>query len=326
MPIEPGQTPVRPADGLEGMPMELFAMLRCCCLCPRRCGRDRASGETGFCRAGVLPRVALASLHHWEEPCISGTRGSGTVFFSHCNLRCVFCQNYELSHRGEGTDLSPSGLADTFVRLMERGAHNVNLVTPTHYLPQIAWALRIARDRGLAIPVVYNTNAYENPEALARLDGLVDVYLPDLKYCDPGLARRYSSAEDYFGVATRAILEMRRQVGPATFSQDGLMTRGVLVRHLVLPGHVEDSKRVLDWVKANLGNDVYVSVMSQYLPMHEARRFPEIDRRLTQAEYDEVLDYFEALGLENGFMQDTSSQDTSFIPKFDSSGLEREPR
>ena len=311
-----------PETALGNMPEPLVALLRSCRLCPRACGRNRLAGETGFCGAGALPRVALASLHHWEEPCISGDRGSGTVFFSHCNLRCVFCQNHDISHGGFGKDLTVPELARVFLRLAQRGAHNINLVTPAHYLPQAAWAIRLAREQGLAIPIVYNTNAYELPESLAHLEGLVDVYLPDLKYRSERAAGRYSSARDYFARATRAILEMHRQVGPARFSPDGLMTRGVLVRHLVLPGHADDSKRVLDWIRANLPRDTYVSVMSQYVPVHLAARFPEINRRLTQEEYEEVLDHFEEIGLENGFMQDLSSQDSSFTPKFDLGGLE----
>lgn len=311
-----------PPAGLEGMPEPLLAMLESCRLCPRRCGKNRLSGETGFCKAGALPRVALASLHYWEEPCISGTRGSGTVFFSLCNLRCVFCQNHDISHGGFGKDLGISQLASVFLRLMAKGAHNINLVTPAHFLPQVAYAIKLAKDRGLAIPIVYNTNAYENPETLVHLEGLVDVYLPDLKYHNEYAARRYSSAQDYFSWATRAVLEMFRQVGAATFSDEGIMTRGVLIRHLVLPGLADDSKQVLNWVRSHLPRDIYLSIMSQYVPMHLAAGYPEINRRVTEAEYEEVLDHFDEIGLENGFMQEASSQDTSFTPKFDLSGLE----
>lgn len=311
-------------EGLRDMPDAFLAMLGPRChLCPRHCGKNRLSGETGVCGAGGLPKVARASLHQWEEPCISGTRGSGTVFFAHCNLGCVFCQNHLISHGGFGRDLGIEQLAAVFLRLMERGAHNVNLVTPTHFLPQVAAALGIARARGLSIPVVYNTSAYESPEALAQLEGLVDVYLPDLKYCSSDVSRRYSSAPDYFPVATRAILEMQRQVGSAVFSEEGIMTRGLLIRHLVLPGRVDDSKRVLDWIRSSLPRETYVSVMSQYVPMHlVASRCPELDRRVTEAEYEEVLDHFDSIGLENGFMQDASSQDESYVPAFDLAGLD----
>jgi len=309
-------------DAFGGMPASLLETLGNCRLCPRGCGRNRLAGEVGFCGAGALPRVALASLHYWEEPCVSGTRGSGTVFFSHCNLRCVFCQNHVISHGGFGKDITVPELAQVFLRLARKGAHNINLVSPAHFLPQVAWAVHLARDQGLTIPVVYNTNAYELPESLMLLEGLVDVYLPDIKYCSSEAASRYSSARDYFTRATRAILEMHRQVGPARFSADGIMTRGVLIRHLVLPGLVPDSKRVLDWIRANLPSDTYVSVMSQYVPMHLAAKHPEINRRLTSREYEEVLDYFDDIGLQNGFMQDPSSQDSSFTPRFDLSGLE----
>jgi len=304
------------------MPEPLLAALRTCRLCPRACAANRLASETGFCKAGALPKVALASLHRWEEPCISGTRGSGTVFFSHCNLRCVFCQNHDISHGGFGKEVGVAELAAVFLRLAERGARNINLVTPAHFLPQVAWAIRLAREQGLAIPIVYNTNAYELPESLVHLEGLVDVYLPDLKYRSERAAGRYSSAPDYFARATRAILEMYRQVGPARFSPDGLMTRGVLIRHLVLPSHTDDSKQVLDWIRASLPGDIYVSVMSQYVPVHLAEHFPEINRRLTDGEYEEVLDHFDEVGLENGFMQDPSSQDSSFTPNFDLGGLD----
>ncbi|MCR4402526.1 MAG: radical SAM protein [Firmicutes bacterium] len=297
-------------------------MLRNCRLCPRLCGKDRLAGETGFCGAGALPRVALASLHHWEEPCVSGTNGSGAVFFSHCNLRCVFCQNHTISHGGFGKDITVPELAEVFSRLARKGAHNINLVTPSHFLPQVAWAVRMARDQGLAIPVVYNTNAYELPESLALLEGIVDVYLPDLKYSGEAPASHYSAARDYFARATSAILEMQRQVGSAMFSSEGIMARGLLVRHLVLPGLAEDSKKVLDWIGANLPRDTYVSVMSQYVPAHLSPRHVELNRRLTPEEYDEVLDHFDEIGLENGFMQDFASQDSSFTPEFDLTGLE----
>lgn len=243
------------------------------------------------------------------------------MFFSHCNLRCVFCQNHDISRGGFGKDLAVPGLAQVFLRLAQKGPHNINLVTPAHFLPQVAWAIHLARAQGLAIPIVYNTNAYELPESLVRLEGLVDVYLPDLKYRSERAAGRYSSAPDYFARATRAILEMYRQVGPARFSPDGLMTRGVLIRHLVLPGHTDDSKQVLDWIRESLPGDIYVSVMSQYVPVHLAEHFPEINRRLTDGEYEEVLDHFDEIGLENGFMQHLSSQDSSFTPEFNLGGL-----
>ncbi|HHV63330.1 MAG TPA: radical SAM protein [Firmicutes bacterium] len=292
-----------------------------CRLCPRRCGADRNSGGMGFCRAGILPRVARAALHQWEEPCISGTRGSGTVFFSHCNMRCVFCQNHRISHGGFGKEVPTAELARAFLRLQAKGAHNINLVSPTPFILQIAEALSTARAEGLVIPVLYNTNAYELPEALRLLDGLVDVYLPDLKYASDELAIKYSAAPRYFEFATRAILEMLRQVGPPQFDEHGLVVRGLIVRHLVLPGQTGDSRRVLDWIRANLPVEVYVSVMSQYTPMFRASRYPELNRRLTREEYDDVLDYFVSIGLENGYMQEESSAQEDFVPDFDLTGL-----
>ncbi|NPV53010.1 MAG: radical SAM protein [Firmicutes bacterium] len=299
----------------------LSSVLSKCRLCPRRCRADRASGEMGFCGAGILPRVARAALHHWEEPCVSGTRGSGTVFFSRCNMRCVFCQNHRISHGGFGKEIAAGELAGIFLRLQARGAHNINLVSPTPFIPQITEALLAARAGGLTIPVVYNTNAYELPDALRLLDGLVDIYLPDLKYASDELAVRYSAAPRYFEFATQAILEMLRQVGPPQFDEHGLVTRGLIVRHLVLPGQVGDSRRVLDWIRANLPLEVYVSVMSQYTPMFRAKSHPELNRRLTREEYDDVLDHFVSIGLENGYMQEESSAREDFVPDFDLTGL-----
>jgi len=250
-----------------------------CELCPRKCGVDRNMGEKGFCGATSDIVVAKAYLHRWEEPPISGTRGSGTVFFSHCNLKCLFCQNYRISQENYGRVISVEKLADIFVHLQDMGAHNVNLVTPTVYIPQIKDAIILARGKGLKLPVVYNTSAYENVEALEMLDGLVDIYLPDLKYYDDTLATRYSGAKDYFFYATRAIMEMFRQVGEPRFDSDGIMTGGLMIRHLLLPGKVEDSKKVLDWIRDNLPSGVYVNLMSQYTPYYKAVNYPELNKR-----------------------------------------------
>ncbi|HHY98082.1 MAG TPA: radical SAM protein [Firmicutes bacterium] len=293
-----------------------------CYLCPRRCGADRSAGEKGFCRAGLSVKVARAAKHHWEEPCISGTRGSGAVFFSHCNLRCVFCQNYDISHQGFGKEIGAKELACIFLRLQADGAHNINLVSPTQYITQVKCALIAAKENGLTIPVVYNSNAYEEPDALASLTDLVDVYLPDLKYYHDEVAIRYSSAPHYFRHATSAILEMARQVGTPILDSDGLIRKGLIVRHLVLPGMVEESKRGLDWIKANLPSGVYISLMSQYVPMYRASEHPEINRKLSKAEYDEVVDYALAIGLDNGYIQEESASDESFIPAFDLTGVE----
>jgi len=295
--------------------------LRCCRLCPRRCEVDRLSNEKGFCGAGASSTVALASRHRWEEPCISGTRGSGTVFFSRCNLRCVFCQNYQISREGTGKDLTAAELAELFLRQQDLGAHNINLVSPTPYIPVIAAALRQAKNRGLKIPVVYNTSAYENVAALQLLEGLVDIYLPDLKYASEKASCRYSGVKDYFEAATAAVLEMQRQVGTLTFDRDGLARRGLLVRHLVLPGQCDAACRILQWIRSNLPAGTWVSIMGQYVPLWHARRYPEINRRLTPAEYETVLDYFEEAGLQNGYMQDLSAATEEYVPRFDLSGL-----
>lgn len=296
-------------------------MLSSCEICPLRCRVDRLAGRAGGCRVtGKEVWVAKAQLHMWEEPCISGTGGSGTVFFSFCNLRCVFCQNHEISQLGRGRKLSVDELVRLFLRVQEIGAHNLNLVSPTHFLPQVTIALRRARQSGLHLPVIYNTNAYETVTALRFLEGLVDVYLPDLKYASDGPgspARRYSRAPGYFAAATAAISEMFRQVGAPQFDADGLVRRGLIIRHLVLPGHLEETKAVLQWIAGNLPRSVYVSLMAQYIPVNRATRYPEINRGLTEAEYEEALDYFTSLGLENGYRQELGAASESFIPRFD---------
>ncbi|MBE3577579.1 MAG: radical SAM protein [Limnochordales bacterium] len=300
---------------------EIWQLLASCEICPLRCRVNRLAGRAGGCRVtGKEVWVAKAQLHMWEEPCISGTNGSGTVFFSFCNLRCVFCQNHEISQAGRGRRLTVDELVRLFLRVQEIGAHNLNLVSPTHFLPHVAIALRRARRSGLEIPVVYNTNAYETVAALRFLEGLVDIYLPDLKYASDGPgspARRYSRAPGYFAAATAAILEMFRQVGPPQFGADGLIRRGLIIRHLVLPGHLEETRAVLRWIANNLPRSVYVSLMAQYIPVHRAPLYPEINRGLTEAEYEEALEYFEALGLENGYRQELGAASESFIPRFD---------
>lgn len=299
-----------------------WQMLSSCRLCPRRCSVNRLKGQAGFCRAaGRAVQVAKAFLHAWEEPCVSGTRGSGTVFFTHCNLRCAFCQNFPISQQGLGRPLTVEQLGRVFLRLQAAGAHNINLVSPTHYLPQVALALRRVRGSGdLTIPVVWNSNAYEAPEALRTLAGLVDVYLPDLKYAadaPDSPARRYSRAPGYFAAATTAILEMFRQVGVPRLGKDGMIRRGLIIRHLVLPGHLDETRAVLRWIADNLPHKVFVSLMAQYVPVYGARQFPEINRRLTVAEYQQALDELEALGLEHGYQQEAGAASEEFIPAFD---------
>lgn len=294
----------------------IYSALEKCRLCPRACEVNRLVGERGYCRAGARPRVAMATLHHWEEPCLSGSRGSGTIFFSYCNLRCAFCQNYRISWQGRGREIEIEDLTDLFLDLQAQGAHNINLVSATPYTPLVVPALMEAKKRGLKIPVVYNCNAYESRESLGYLAGLVDIYLPDFKYIDDEPARRYSQAPNYFPVATAAILEMQRQVGTLIVDADGLARRGLLIRHLVLPGQAEAACRVLDWVKANLPRETYVSIMAQYVPVWRACCYPEINRRLTAAEYERVLEYFDALGLENGYCQELDAATTEYIPNF----------
>ncbi|HHY92272.1 MAG TPA: radical SAM protein [Firmicutes bacterium] len=292
-----------------------------CFLCPRECGAHRSEGEKGICGGGDRIKVARLALHVWEEPCISGTRGSGTVFFSGCNLRCVYCQNAKISWEGFGTEMTPAELAAGMLRLEEAGAHNINLVTAAPYVPLVVEALDIARTQGLRLPVVYNTSAYEKVETLRLLLGCVDVYLPDLKYASEETARRLSGAPDYFTVATAAIQEMLHQVGgEPVFDSEGLMQRGLIVRHLVLPGHLPETYQVLAWIKDHLPRSVPLSLMAQYLPYHLARRFPPLNRRLTEDEYNLAVAAFFDLGLENGWAQELSAADGDFIPPFDLTG------
>ncbi len=291
-----------------------------CTLCPLACGADRSRG-IGRCGGGSLPRVALADIHRGEEPPIVGSRGSGAVFFSGCNMGCLFCQNYQISARGIGREVSVERLAEIFLELQGRGVHNLNLVSAGHFLPQVAEALRLAKAQGLCLPVVWNTNSYERVEALRQLEGLVDIYLPDLKYWDDGLARAYSAAPGYFETAAAAILEMRRQVGADVLDADGVMRRGMIVRHLVLPGCRKDSRRVLDWVRANLGPEVRVSLLWQYTPLYRAAEVKALNRRVTSFEYEDVVDYFFAIGLHNGYRQGKEAATAAWTPDFDLRGV-----
>ena len=292
-----------------------------CVLCPRACHADRLDGGVGYCGQTADIMAARASLHYWEEPCISGTSGSGTVFFSGCNLRCVFCQNHNIALGKAGRVITPEHLVKIFLQLQEQGANNINLVTPTHFLPQIVIALQQAKNQGLSIPIVYNTGSYESPEALRHLDGLVDIYLPDLKYFSPELSKELSAAEDYFDVAIKAVKEMYRQVGKNQFDDSGIMKKGVIIRHLVLPSCRQDSKKILSAIKENFGDNVYVSLMNQYTPMYKAKEIKKYNRRLTTFEYQDVLDYFFEIGLKNGYMQGRLSATDAYTPKFDLSGI-----
>ena len=290
-----------------------------CMLCGHRCGADRAENETGFCSMGETTVLSKVMLHKWEEPCISGTNGSGAIFFAGCSLRCAFCQNWEISHMRKGLPVDIDRLRDIFDELADQGAHNINLVNPTHFVPFIQKAFKRYQKR---IPVVYNTHGYDSLDALHRMDGIVDVYLPDLKYTYSLPARRYSSAPNYFEVAKVAIDEMFRQVGPVQYDENGLLKKGVIIRHLVLPGQIDSAKDVIDYVADHFEKgSVLFSLMSQYIPCGEATRYPEINRRLTQEEYDEVSQYLMDSPIDNGFMQELDSADEQYVPDFDLSGV-----
>ncbi len=295
-------------------------MYNSCTLCPRNCQVNRVSGKTGFCGMPASIQVARASLHMWEEPCISGTNGSGTVFFTGCNLKCVFCQNHTIAIGKKGREVSISQLADLFLMLQDKGAHNINLVTPSHYVPGIAEALRLAKKQGLCLPIVYNTSGYDSVSTLSLLDGLIDVYLPDFKYVSQELSKRYSHAADYFEVAKASLAEMFRQVGTPVFDRD-MLVKGIVVRHLLLPGCIEDSKAVIRYLYQTYGDRIFISIMNQYTPLPHVSSYPEINRKVTQTEYDEVVDYAIDLGVENSFIQEGDTADESFIPEFDFTGL-----
>lgn len=288
-----------------------------CTLCPRRCGVDRTRGQLGFCKMPGQIHAARAGVHYWEEPVISGSFGSGAVFFSGCTLKCAFCQNYDISQENFGKPMTSAELRAAFERLIDEGVQNINLVTPTHFLPDILPAL----EPKLPVPVVYNCGGYESVETLRQLEGKIDVYLPDFKYSDNALAKKLSSAPDYFETASAAILEMYRQVGKPVLEDDE-MKRGVLLRHLVLPGYVDNSLGVLDWVAEHFrSGDILFSLMSQYVPMGRAAEMPPFDRRITELEYDSVLSYMMLLGIEDGYTQDFSSAERGYTPSFDLTGL-----
>ena len=289
-----------------------------CSICPRQCGAERSADTgSGFCGMPSAPVVARAALHFGEEPCISGTRGSGTVFFSGCSLRCCFCQNHSISHKNEGRPITEERLAEIFKELEKVGAHNINLVNPSHYAVSIRKALELYRPN---VPIVYNSSGYERVETLKLLDGFVDVYLPDCKYVDSALSLALSGAEDYFEVASAAILEMTRQTGNAQFDADGIMTKGTMVRHLVLPGHTKNSMQVLDWL-STIKEKVWISLMFQYTPCGDVSAHKELQRTLTQRECEKVWDYMDDLGIVNGYVQDRKSAGTTMIPAFDLTGV-----
>lgn len=291
-------------------------MLDECTLCAHRCKVNRLKGQIGRCKSSDKVKIALASLHMFEEPCISGKNGSGTVFFSNCNLNCKFCQNYEISQLGKGKEITVEELADIFIEQQNKNAENINLVTPTMYVYQIIEAIKIARNNGLNIPIVYNTNSYENVETINLLDGYIDVYLPDLKYYYDEIAYKYSKVNNYFNTATKAIQEMYKQVGAPIIDENGMMKKGLMIRHLVLPNNIKNSKQILKWIKENIDNDVYVSVMAQYFPTYLAKEDTELNRKLTKAEYKDIEKYLYSLELNNGYIQELGEHEEEYVPEF----------
>lgn len=293
-----------------------------CTLCPRACHVNRLAGQTGFCGQTAKLTAARAALHFWEEPCISGTAGSGAVFFSGCSLRCVFCQNHSIAAGKVGREISLERLTEIFLELEAKGAVNINLVTPGHFIPQICLALQDARAQGLSIPVVYNTSGYEEVSSLRLLEGMIDIYLPDLKYFSPEVSLKYSHAADYFEKASAALQEMLRQVGAPVFDEtSGLLKRGMIVRHLLLPDQSADSKKILRYLHNTYHNDIYVSIMNQYTPLPHVAAYPELNRQITPSEYEKILSFSEKIGIENGYIQEGGTVGESFIPDFDGEGL-----
>lgn len=287
-----------------------------CSICPRKCNVDRAE-NVGACNSYESISVSRASLHLWEEPCISGENGSGTVFFTGCNLGCVYCQNRKISKGAVGKTITVDELIKVFLKLQKAGAHNINLVTPTHFALKIKDALITAKDMGLNIPIVYNTSGYESVETLKSLNGLIDIYLTDFKYMDSNLSKKYSKAPDYPEIAKSALEEMVTQVGEPIFDADGMMKRGIIVRHLILPNCVDDSKNIINYLYETYGDNIYMSIMNQFTPLENVADYPELNRKITDSEYDEVIDFAISIGVENAFIQEGETQSESFIPDFD---------
>lgn len=293
-----------------------------CTLCPRECHVNRENKKWGYCGMDSRIYAARAALHMWEEPCISGEKGSGAVFFSGCGLRCIFCQNREIAIGKDGKEISVEKLGEIFLNLEKQGAANINLVTGAHYVPQIREALRIAKEKGLSVPVVYNSSGYEKVETLKLLEGYVDVYLPDFKYMEASLAEAFSNAPDYPERAKEAVEEMVRQTGKCVFNEEGYIEKGTIVRHLILPGHTVNSKKVLDYLHNTYGNKIFISIMNQYTPVYEQKVYKELNRKVTEREYKKVLDHALEIGVENGFWQTGDTAKESFIPSFNYEGLD----
>ena len=287
-----------------------------CDICPHDCKINRLEGKMGRCKCNDKIKIALASVHNFEEPCISGKKGSGTIFFSNCNLSCKFCQNYEISQEGKGIEITIEELANIFIKQQEKGVHNINLVTPTMYAYQIIEAIKIARKKGLNIPIIYNSNGYENVETIKALKGYIDVYLPDLKYYDNDLGLKYSGINNYFEYASNSILEMYKQVGIPKFDKNGIIEKGLMIRHLVLPNNIENSKRTLKWIKENIDENVYINIMAQYFPTCKAKEIAELNRKLTKEEYEEIENFVYELDIKNGYMQELGEHEEEYVPNF----------
>ena len=289
-----------------------------CRICPRECKVNRLDGKIGNCKASDKVEISLVSLHMYEEPCISGKNGSGTIFFSHCNLHCMFCQNYEISQNiKNGKEVTIEELSNIMLEQQNNKAENINLVTPTMYVYQIKEAIKLAREKGLKIPIIYNSNGYEKVETLKDLEGYIDVYLPDLKYYSNEMAIKYSKAPNYFEVASKAILEMIRQVGAPKFDENEMIQKGVMIRHLVLPNHLQNTKNILKWIKQNVQEDIYINVMAQYFPTYKAKEDELINRKLTKREYRQIEEYFYSLDFKNGYMQELGEHEEEYVPKWD---------
>ena len=290
--------------------------LKKCELCPHNCKVNRLNGEIGRCKCKDKVKIALASVHYYEEPCISGENGSGTIFFSGCNLNCKFCQNYEISQLGKGIEITIEELSDIFIKQQNKGVNNINLVTPTMYVYQIIEAIKIARKKGLDIPIVYNSNGYENIETIKKLSEYIDVYLPDLKYYDDEIAYKYSGINNYFENAKLAILEMQKQVGAPKLNEDGIIQKGLIIRHLVLPNNIENSEKILRWIKSNMDEEVYISIMAQYFPSYKAKQMNDINRKLSEEEYAKIEDLVYELDIKNGYMQELGEHEEEYVPDF----------
>lgn len=295
----------------------MLELLKKCEVCPHKCKVNRLEKRSGNCRATDKIEIALVSLHKYEEPCISGKNGSGTIFFSHCNLHCIFCQNYEISQLNKGKEISIKELANIMINQQKIGAENINLVTPTMYAYHIIEAIKIAKKHGLDIPIIYNSNGYESIETLKALEGYIDVYLPDLKYYLDEIAIKYSKAPHYFEIATKTIKEMISQVGIPKFDENGMIKKGVMIRHLILPHHIQNTKNILKWIKQNITEEVYINVMAQYFPTYRAKENELINRKLTKREYKQIEEYFYTLNFKNGYIQELGEHEEEYVPKWD---------